>query len=119
MPAQRVLVLVEDVTFGEVLCDALRAAGHDPFLIFDDTSDGRTLAALPLPAFDAALVDLDTRAHRRGDCWVALVRRHASTVRVVALLPCGGPLPGPHRCHFDAALEKPARIDAVLGALGA
>ncbi len=114
LPPRHVLVVVEDPQLADLLLDALCEAGHTAEL-----ASNESLPALLLEqTFDAAIVDLDTRA-RDGAATVALLRSCAPQVTVVALLPCGGVPPGGDPIPFHLALEKPARLRAVLSALAA
>src|SRR5690348_4644169 len=82
---RQVVLLIEDPQLAEVILDALTDAGHE----------GELAASEDLPAlllekrFDAAIVDLDTRA-RDGAKTIALLRRVSPETTVLALLPCGG-----------------------------
>ncbi|HEY2749471.1 MAG TPA: response regulator [Polyangia bacterium] len=108
-----VLLVIEDRTLSDLLSEALVDAGHTVTQVEDASAaehvlDGRR--------FDSAIVDLDTRA-RDGARLIALLRTRQPTLTVIALLPCGG-LPdsavGP---GYDLALEKPARLAAILSAV--
>ena len=114
-PSRRVLVAVEDPSFGEMLLDALAEAGHLAELAVDEAG---LRAALARPSFDVALVDLDNRG-RNGAQLVALVRERSPSTTVVALLPCGGLPPNHPEVQFDASVEKPGRLLALLSALAA
>ena len=113
--SRRVLVVVEDGALAELLLDALMDAGHAGELL----AEGADLrAAIGVGQFDAVIIDLDTRA-RTGPELVALVREAAPRTTVIALLPCGG-LPSNHpRLAYHLAVEKPARLGALLSALAA
>jgi DNA-binding response OmpR family regulator len=111
---RRVLVVVDDPAMAELLAEALGEAGHQV-----ETVDGLLAArsAVDRAAFDAALVDLDTRA-RNGAEIVALIRCQAPAATVIAFTPCGGLRPN-DEAHYHLALEKPARLRAVLAAVAA
>ncbi len=112
--ARRVLLLVEDEALAELLDEALTTAGHDEQLAL--TSDVERLVADR--GCDVVIVDVDTRA-RDGATLVARVRRAAPRVTVVALLPCGGLPPSAAPIAYHLAIEKPARLSAVLSAVSA
>jgi ActR/RegA family two-component response regulator len=101
--AKRVLLIVEDAGLSELLAEALRDAGHTPVL----DEDSR--------AVDAAIVDLDTRA-RNGAAVIAELRERMPDATLIALLPCGG-LPTGIPVGAHRAIEKPARLQAVLSAV--
>jgi DNA-binding NtrC family response regulator len=106
---RHVLILVEDPQLADLLLDALTDAGHT-----GELATAESLPALLLEQrFDAAIVDLDTRA-RDGATIVELLRRASPETTVVALLPCGGL---PQAVPYHLSLEKPARLGAVLSAL--
>jgi CheY-like chemotaxis protein len=112
-PSRRVLLVIEDETLAEVLGELLAAAGHEAA----HARQGSDLeVALGQHPFDAILVDLDTRA-RDGGVLVERLRRWSPTSTIVALLPCGGLPPGTLSVPYHLALEKPARVGAVLAAL--
>jgi DNA-binding NtrC family response regulator len=113
--ARRVLVVVEDAQLAELLGDALADAGHECQLV---QASAGLRAALRQRSFDAAIVDLDSRA-RDGAELVGLLRAEAPHTTVIALLPCGGLLPLQPRIPYHLALEKPARLQALLAALAA
>ncbi len=93
------------------MLEALTDAGHT-----GELASGENLPALLLERrFDAAIVDLDTRA-RDGAAIVELLRRCSPDTTVVALLPCGG-LPRAEPIPYHLSLEKPARLQSVLSAL--
>jgi DNA-binding NtrC family response regulator len=111
-PARRILLVLEDDTLTELLDETLRDAGHDITSVRDD---GDVEALLEARRFDVVIVDLDTRA-RNGAALVARLRRGAPASTIVALLPCGGlPAAAPAPYHF--AVEKPARLGALLAAI--
>lgn len=110
---RRVLVIVEDATLAELLDEALEDAGHMPEHV-DDRS--HMLAALANDTFDAAIVDVDNRAHDGAEL-VDLLRHAAPGLTVIALLPCGGLPAGARSIAYHLAIEKPARLHAVLSAV--
>jgi DNA-binding NtrC family response regulator len=110
MGARHVVVIVEDAQLAELLLDALHDAGHT-----GEVATAGDLAALERN-FDAAIVDLDTRA-RNGSSTVALLRQGWPRVTVIALLPCGGLPPGHDPVPYHLSLEKPARLQALMAAL--
>ncbi len=73
-----------------LILDSLREAGHQGELADDRVKVDRALAS---KAFDAAIVDLDTRA-RNGVDLIQAIRARAPSTTVIALLPCGGLRPG-------------------------
>jgi DNA-binding NtrC family response regulator len=112
LPSRHVLVVVEDPQLADLLLDALSDAGHT-----GELASVESLPAMLLgQRFDSAIVDLDTRA-RDGAATVKLLRGCAPNATVVALLPCGGMLPGGEPIPFHLSIEKPARLGAVLSAL--
>jgi DNA-binding response OmpR family regulator len=114
-PARRVLLLLEDETMAELLDETVRGAGHETTCPRDDADVEALLRARP---FDVVVVDLDTRAHDGAER-VAQLRRGAPTSTIVALLPCGGlPAPVAGLAH-TVAIEKPARLAALLAAIDA
>jgi DNA-binding response OmpR family regulator len=112
---RRVLIVVEDESLAELLDELLREAGH-----YSARLDDAGLPSLSsLPHADVILVDLDRHA-RDGVGLLARLRRAAPASTIVALLPCGG-LPrgaGDEPIDCDVAVEKPARLRAVLAAIG-
>jgi CheY-like chemotaxis protein len=111
--SRRVLLVVEDPAMGELLLEALTEAGHQGELVGDREA---LLAALGRACFDAAIVDVDTRAHD-GKRLIATLRAEAPHTAVIALLPCGGLAPGAPRPDCQLAIEKPARLRTLLSAL--
>jgi DNA-binding response OmpR family regulator len=110
---RRVLLVVEDATLADLLGEALADAGHSSRVADDEDA---VAAALARGGYDAAIVDLDTRA-RNGIRLLARVRAITPATTVIALLPCGG-LPagaGALPCHL--AIEKPARLEVLLRAI--
>jgi DNA-binding response OmpR family regulator len=111
---RRVLLVIEDRALSDLLAEALVEAGHVVTQVEDAASAERIAAD---HAFDAALVDLDTRA-RDGGRLIAHLRTSRPTVTVIALLPCGGLNPSvPQAPMYHLAIEKPARLAAVLSAV--
>jgi DNA-binding response OmpR family regulator len=109
----RVLVIADDPALIDLLVEALAQAGH---LVISAEAEEAILEAIALGRVDAVVVDLDD--HRReGAAWARLVRRVSPGSRLVALLPCGGAFPTGATAPCDAALEKPARLGALLAAL--
>jgi DNA-binding NtrC family response regulator len=108
-----VLLVIEDLALSEVLSEALVDAGHTVTQVEEASTAERVVAEQP---FDAAIVDLDTRA-RDGARLIAYLRTRQPALTVIALLPCGGlPVAGaPPPYHL--AIEKPARLAAVLSAV--
>ncbi|HWE27171.1 MAG TPA: hypothetical protein VHB97_04170 [Polyangia bacterium] len=110
---RNVLVVIEDRALSDVLAEALVEAGHAATQVEDATAARDALVA---QRFDAAIVDLDTRA-RDGARLIADLRASHPALTVIALLPCGG-LPAPVRePPYHLAIEKPARLAAVLSAV--
>jgi DNA-binding response OmpR family regulator len=113
--SRRVLLLMEDETLAELLDETLTDAGHDTARLLEHGDVEAVLGARP---FDVVIVDLDTRA-RDGAQLVARLRRWSPSSTIVALLPCGG-LHGRAECiPYHLAIEKPARLGAVLSAINA
>jgi CheY-like chemotaxis protein len=109
--SRHVVLLIEDPQLAEVILDALTEAGHT-----GELATSEDLPALLLEKrFDAAIVDLDTRA-RDGAKTIALLRRSSPDTTVLALLPCGGLTRG-GAIPYHMSLEKPARLQAILTAL--
>lgn len=108
----RVLVVVEDAALGELLLDALADAGHAAVLAF---GLAELCATVEESDFGAAIVDLDIRARNGAELLAALHTKSPRTA-VIALIPCGG-LPAALARPLHAALEKPARLRALLAAL--
>jgi DNA-binding response OmpR family regulator len=111
--SRRVLVVVEDITLAELLAEALYEAGHVVTL-----ADGPEAlrATISSGLYDVALVDLDTRS-RDASTLVAELRRESPSTTVVALLPCGGLEADRSAVAYDLAVEKPARLGAILAAV--
>jgi DNA-binding response OmpR family regulator len=108
-----VLLVIEDRALSDLLSEALIDAGHDVTQVEDAAGAARAVAN---QSFDAALVDLDTRA-RDGAGLIAHLRTSQPEVTVIALLPCGGWDRSPHPPPYHLAIEKPARLAAVLSAV--
>lgn len=108
-----VLLVIEDRALSDVLADALVDGGHTVVQADDTTVAARLLDE---QLFDAAIVDVDTRA-RDGEHLLARLRAKHPATTAIALLPCGGlgDGAGPPPYHF--AIEKPARLAAVLTAV--
>ena len=110
-----VLLVIEDRALSDVLAEALVDAGHAATQVDDAAGAQEAVATQP---FDAAIVDLDTRA-RDGVRLIARVRAAHPATTVIALLPCGGMPDGAGPPPYHLALEKPARLAAVLSAVSA
>jgi DNA-binding response OmpR family regulator len=110
---RRVLLVIEDRALSDVLAEALVDAGHVATQVEDAASAQR---ALEEQRFDAAIVDLDTRA-RDGGSLIAHLRTEQPALTVIALLPCGGLSPSVRQPLYHLAIEKPARLAAVLSAV--
>jgi two-component system response regulator QseB len=113
MAGRTVLLVLEDRALSELIAEALVEAGHVATPVDDAAA---ALAVLAAQSFDAAIVDLDTRA-RDGAHVIARLRAEHPATTVIALLPCGGlpdrgPAPASH-----LAIEKPARMAALLSAV--
>jgi DNA-binding NtrC family response regulator len=113
--SRRVLLVLEDAALSDLLSEALIDAGHVAV-----QADGAAAAEAVLRAqpFDAVIVDLDTRA-RDGLALVTRARTFAPTVTVIALLPCGGLGDSGAPPPYHLAIEKPARLAALLSAVEA
>jgi DNA-binding NtrC family response regulator len=111
--ARHVLLIIEDRALSEVLAEALVEAGHVATQVEDAAS---TRHALATERFDAAIVDLDTRA-RDGLGLIAHLRTTKPALTVIALLPCGGLPASSAQPLYHLAIEKPARLAAVLSAV--
>ncbi len=110
-----VLLVVEDASLAELLAEAILEAGHIVQLALPgEVLDGGTRCDL----FQAAIVDLDTW-DRQGMRVIEHLRHHAPTMTVIALLPCGARASDFVGAHYHLSLEKPARMHAVLSAVGA
>lgn len=110
---RRVLLVIEDRALSDLLTEALVEAGHLVTQVDDVAGAEGVVRDQP---FDAALVDLDTRA-RDGGRLIAHFRTAHPTLTVIALLPCGGLGPEAKAPLYHLAIEKPARLAAVLSAV--
>ncbi len=111
--SRQVLVVVEGRAFGDVLRDALTDAGHRGEILAE-REDLRLV--LRRKRYHVTIVDVDTRA-RNGSELIAAIREVSPGTMVIALLPCGG-LPSNYpRLAYDLALEKPAKLHAILSAV--
>jgi DNA-binding NtrC family response regulator len=108
-----VLLVIEDRALSDVLSEALVDAGHVATQADDVPAAYGVLAGQP---FDAAIVDLDTRA-RDGVQLIARLRIEHPATTVIALLPCGGLPAGAPPPAYHLAIEKPARLAAILTAV--
>ncbi len=112
---RHVLVIVEDPALGELLLEALEDAGHSGEVTNGDPAEISEIAAVR-SNFDAAIVDLDTRA-RSGATIVGILRALCPSMTVIALLPCGGLSVKDRSIPFHVSVEKPARLRSLLVAL--
>ncbi len=110
---RKVLLVIEDRALSEILSEALVEAGHAATQVEDAAA---AQGALATQHFDAAIVDLDTRA-RDGDNLIAHLRTEQPGLTVIALLPCGGLRGGAGQPAYHLAIEKPARLSALLSAV--
>ena len=110
---RNVLLVIEDRALSDVLAEALVDAGHTATQV-EDTSAARS--AFDEQSFDAVIVDLDTRA-RDGVHLIARLRAEQPATTVIALLPCGGLPSTTGRPPYHLAVEKPARLAAILSAV--
>ena len=110
---RKVLLVIEDRALSDVLAEALVDAGHVALQV-EDAAAARD--AYEQEGFDAAIVDLDTRA-RDGVRLIAELRIAYPATTVIALLPCGGLPSGTAPPQYHLAIEKPARLSAVLSAV--
>ena len=110
---RKVLLVIEDRALSDVLAEALVDAGHVAMQV-EDTASAHD--AFEDQSFDAAIVDLDTRA-RDGVRLIARLRLEQPATTVIALLPCGGLPSGMAPPQYHLAIEKPARLSAVLSAV--
>jgi DNA-binding NtrC family response regulator len=113
--SRRILLIMEDETLAELLDETLREAGHDTGRLLEH---GDVETVLGARAFDVVIIDLDTRA-RDGAQLVTRLRRWSPASTIVALLPCGGMPANAERIPYHLAIEKPARLGAVLSAINA
>ncbi len=110
---RRVLLVIEDAALSDVLAESLVDAGH---VAAQAESVAAAERALGEQAFDATIVDLDTRA-RDGLAFITRLRTRLPSLTVIALLPCGGLVGGAAPPPYHLAIEKPARRAAVLCAV--
>ena len=110
---RRVLVVVDDPAFADVIREALADAGHAVDVAEDEAA---LRGALGRARFDAAIVDLDTRP-RNGVRLLLQIRAASPATTLIALLPCGGLAPGAGGVPYHLALEKPPRLSALLRAV--
>jgi DNA-binding NtrC family response regulator len=108
-----VLLVIEDRALSDVLAEALVEAGHSAVQVEDVPSAQQ---AVEQQRFDAVIVDLDTRA-RDGGSLIVDLRAHHPELTIIALLPCGGLPPSQRQPLYHLAIEKPARLSAVLSAV--
>lgn len=110
---RRVLLVVDEAAFADVIREALADAGHAVTVAGDETG---LRAALAGGRFDAAIVDLDSRA-RTGLRLLLQIRAGAPATTLIALLPCGGLPPDGAGVPYHLAFEKPPRLAALLRAV--
>lgn len=110
---RRILVVVDEPAFADVIGEALTEAGHTVEVADDEPA---VRAALARTRFDAAIVDLDTRARNGLQLFLRIQALAPATLRI-ALLPCGGLPPGAAGVPFHLALEKPPRLAALVRAV--
>jgi DNA-binding response OmpR family regulator len=110
---RRVLIVLDDALMAELLVEALVDGGHHAHVAADEAA---LAAALATGRYDAAIVDLDPHAR---DGWqpVAALQQTSPAPLVIALLPCGAGDTSAPGCQV--ALEKPARLAALLHAVAA
>lgn len=113
IPRKFVLLVVEDDAMADLLVDALLEAGHVAQLA---TTLEVVRGEIDCSLFDAAIVDLDSW-DRHGTIAIARLREDAPSATILALLPCGGRASEFAGVRYHVALEKPARLTAVLAAL--
>jgi DNA-binding NtrC family response regulator len=111
--ARSVLLVIEERALSDVLAEALVEAGHVATQVEDAAS---ALRAVGEQRFDTVIVDMDTRA-RDGGNLIAHLRSHHPALTVIALLPCGGLPASAGQPLHHLAIEKPARLAAVLSAV--
>jgi DNA-binding NtrC family response regulator len=111
---KRVVMWVDD-DLADLLRESLVEAGH----LVEVTTSAESLhdRLIAPPPCDAAIVDLDTRG-RSPVATLDALRALAPHTPIIALLPCGG-FAGSVTGSCHAAIEKPARISAILSALAA
>lgn len=107
------LLVIEDRALSDVLAEALVEAGHVATQVEDAAA---AHIAFGEQSFDAVIVDLDTRA-RDGVHLIARLRAEQPMTTVIALLPCGGLPATAARPPYHLAVEKPARLAAILSAV--
>jgi DNA-binding NtrC family response regulator len=112
-PVRKVLLVVEERALSDLLAEALVEAGHAVTQV-DDAAGAQS--AVAGQRFDAAIVDLDTRARESARLIAHLRARHPE-LTVIALLPCGGLAASMRPPLYHLAIEKPARLSAVLSAV--
>jgi DNA-binding response OmpR family regulator len=110
-----ILVVVDDVSLGELLAETLLEAGHiaqiaRPDELLDGETDGAT--------YEIAIIDLNLRMHL-GAQLISKVRREAPDTAVIALLPCGATAEEFNGMHYHLAIEMPARLRTLLAAVDA
>lgn len=110
---RRVLLVIEDASLSDVLAEALVDAGHQAVQVEAVSAAEAVLREQP---FDALIVDLDTRA-RDGLAFLSRLRTTRPALTVIALLPCGGLMPPVPQPAYHLAIEKPAKLAAVLSAV--
>ncbi len=110
-----VLLVVEDEAMAALLVEALLDAGH---VAQPTTTLELVRGEIDCSLFDAAIVDLDSW-DRHGAIAIARLREAAPNTTILALFPCGGLASDFAGVRYHFALEKPARIHAVLAALQA
>ena len=115
LTSKRVLLVVADPPLAELLAEALCDAGH---VVRCADSTEVMAGEVDSAGFDAAIVDLDTWA-REGCLVVERIRLQTPATLVIALLPCGGNAADYAALRHHLALEKPARLRAVLSAIDA
>lgn len=111
--SRHVLLLVEDDAMADLLVDALLEAGHQVQL---GTPLELVRGEIDCDSFHVAIVDLDSW-ERHGSIAIARLREAAAQITIIALLPCGGLGSDFAGVRYDLALEKPARIHALLAAV--
>jgi DNA-binding NtrC family response regulator len=112
MNQRHVLLVIEDEALVDILRETLTDQGH-AICVTDADS---LVATLARQRFDAAIVDLDTRG-RAGMHVPARLRAAAPATTIVARLPYGGLPDAAGPLAYDLAIEKPARLGAVVRAV--
>ncbi|HZS36755.1 MAG TPA: hypothetical protein VFF06_08015 [Polyangia bacterium] len=110
---RRVLVVVEEPSLLMLLAEALADAGH-ALAIADDPAGLRL--AIEQGAFDVVVVDLETR-RRDAARLASAIREVDPGTKVVVLLPSTGLPANAKPLRFHLAVERPARLTAVLTAV--